>query len=161
MLRPERLDAPVADPMLARLAESYRLLYGEEDPLSRNAEEFLPPTGLFLLAVLGGEAVGCGGYRRLDSEVVELKRMYVEPEQRGRGVAKRLLARLEEAASAAGARVMRLETGARQPAAIRLYEAAGYARVAPWDPKVDFRWSVCFEKRLDAQRRRRPEYPPP
>lgn len=83
-----------------------------------------------------GTAVGCGALRALGSAVAELKRMYVVPEARGRGVSKALLAALEEAAAAAGWTTLRLETGPRQPEAVALYEGAGYRPIAAFGAYV-------------------------
>lgn len=89
-----------------------------------------PPHGQFVVGYLDGSAVCCGGIKRLDAEACELKRMYVVPAMRGRGVAAELLAALERRAAAAGFTVARLDTGPRQPHAQRIYEAAGYRPIA-------------------------------
>jgi ribosomal protein S18 acetylase RimI-like enzyme len=80
--------------------------------------------------------------------VGEIKRMYVEPAFRGRGIGRRILAALEERGREAGYKRMWLETGTSQPEAVSLYEAAGYRRIAPYgfyrfDPR-----SLCYEKVL-------------
>jgi GNAT superfamily N-acetyltransferase len=74
--------------------------------------------------------------------------MYVVPGQRGRGYATALLAALERRAAALGFTTVRLETGELQPESIRLYERAGYRRIAAYGPYVDTAHSVCFEKAL-------------
>ncbi|HYE96206.1 MAG TPA: GNAT family N-acetyltransferase [Rubricoccaceae bacterium] len=106
--------------------------------------------GVFLVARLDGMPVGCGGVRWLDAEMAEVKRMYVAPEARGRGVAQAILAALEAAARARGLRVLRLETGTRLYAAQRLYEAAGFARIPCFGEYEGEPFSLCYEKRLDA-----------
>jgi GNAT superfamily N-acetyltransferase len=93
-----------------------------------------PPSGADVSVVLvarddGGTAVGCGALRALGPDVAELKRMYVVPGARGRGVSTALLAALEESAVARGWTTLRLETGPRQPEAIALYERAGYTPI--------------------------------
>ena len=90
-----------------------------------------PPTAADVSVVLvarsgDGTAVGCGALRHLGDGVAELKRMYVRPEARGRGVSKVVLSELEAAARARGWTTLRLETGPRQPEAVGLYEKAGY-----------------------------------
>ncbi|MER6583322.1 GNAT family N-acetyltransferase [Nonomuraea sp. NPDC001023] len=85
--------------------------------------------------------------RRLGDEV-ELKRMYVAPSHRGSGVARSLLAAAEEAAGAPGARRVVLQTGDRQPDAIRLYEREGYTRIPIFPPYTSMPHSTCFEKRI-------------
>src|SRR5262249_55727197 len=94
-------------------------------------------------------AVGCGAVRPLEPGVGEVKRMFVLPEARGRGIARQILRSLEAAAGSLGFRVLRLETGQRQPEAIRLYQTAGYAEIPRFGEYADDPFSVCFEKRLD------------
>ena len=89
-----------------------------------------PPSGTFLVGyAVDGAAVCCGGLKRLSDDACEIKRMYVVPGARGRGVAGRLLAALEEAARRLGYSVARLDTGPQQHVARRLYAAAGYAEI--------------------------------
>lgn len=101
-----------------------------------------------VVAYLGGEAVGCGAFKPFAEGGVELKRMYVQPALRGRGIALQVLQALEAWAYAEGHRRCVLETGIKQPEAIRLYEKAGYTRIANFPPYVDVATSVCFEKLL-------------
>jgi putative acetyltransferase len=106
----------------------------------------------FFTARLDGAPAGCGGVA-LFSEFAEVKRMYVRPELRGRGVAQALLARIEADARAAGLAWLRLETGDRQLAAIRLYEREGFSRCAPFGDYAamspqQIATSVLFEKRI-------------
>ena len=108
---------------------------------------FDPPQGAFFVAYRDGEPVATGAWRRRDDVEVfgtrrtaEVKRMYVAPGARGLGVARRLLARLEETAAGAGAEAMILETGTAQPEAMALYESSGYARIenfghCKWSPQ--------------------------
>ena len=106
----------------------------------------------FFLAWLGGTAVGCGGVA-LFADFAEVKRMYVRDATRGRGVAQALLARIEAEARAAGLAHLQLETGARQPAALRLYAAAGFRPCAAFGGYAGMvpeaiATSVFMEKRL-------------
>jgi putative acetyltransferase len=104
-----------------------------------------------VVAWLGDKAVGCGVFLPLpagDSSVAEIKRMYVEPSVRRRGVSRAILMKLEELARRCGYLTARLETGVRQPGAIRLYETAGYRRIKPYGRHVDDPLSICFEKSL-------------
>jgi GNAT superfamily N-acetyltransferase len=94
-----------------------------------SAAELGPPHGTFLVGYEDGEPICCGGVKRLDESRCDLKRMYVVPHARGRGVARRLLGALEHAAAELGYTVARLDTGPRQPAAQRLYESAGYTAI--------------------------------
>src|SRR5258706_8506948 len=88
--------------------------------------------GTFLVARVDGRAVGCGAVRLLDPSTVEVKRMYVEPELRGQGVAKQILTKLEAAARELGARRAVLETGVYQDEAISLYRRTGLNEDAYW-----------------------------
>ena len=99
-----------------------------------------------------GTAVGCGALRALGDGVAEVKRMYVAPAARGRGVSKAVLAGLEDAARERGWTTLRLETGARQPEAIGLYSRAGYRRIEAFGGYVgapDAEESLFFERTLD------------
>jgi GNAT superfamily N-acetyltransferase len=93
-------------------------------------EQLNAPNGSFLVGYEEGVAICCGGIKRLDVEACELKRMYVIPEQRGRGVARILLTALEDRARKLGYTIARLDTGPKQQGAQRLYESAGYAAIA-------------------------------
>lgn len=97
------------------------------------AEELVAPRGLWLLVELDNTAVACGGVRRLDDDVAEIKRMYVTPPARRRGVARALLARLEDEARALGCRVARLDTGRNMVAALTLYHALGYLDIPDYN----------------------------
>ncbi len=110
------------------------------------------PRSVFLVGRVDGRPVACGAVRPLEGDVGEVKRMYVEPEVRGRGYSRRMLAALEDAARGMGYAALRLETGDRQPEAIRLYESAGYRRIKAYEPYAGHRHSVCFEKRLTGPR---------
>ncbi|MEH0844402.1 GNAT family N-acetyltransferase [Micromonospora sp. CPCC 205711] len=102
----------------------------------------------YLAVVLAGRAVACGGVQALDAGTGELKRMYVRPAYRGRGIARQLLGALEELAFRRGHSVLRLETGSYLPAAIGLYTSCGYQPIPVYGEYVDNPYSVCFAKRL-------------
>jgi GNAT superfamily N-acetyltransferase len=121
----------------------------DHDPATEvSADDFTPPLGVFLVAFLGEEPVGCAGIHRFDEGVAELKRMYVVPAARGRGVARALLRGLEAAAAELGFRRVRLETGLRQPEAMALYGSAGYGVIEPYGYYRESPLSVCYEKTL-------------
>lgn len=102
----------------------------------------------FLVAHYDGEAIGCGAVRELERGAGEVKRMFVQPAWRRRGVARQLLAALETQARKRGYGVLRLETALGQPEAIGLYQSAGYVGVPPLGEYMGNPASVCFEKRL-------------
>jgi putative acetyltransferase len=121
--------APSAtDEVRALIGELDRELAGEYSAEQRHGltlEAIFQPHVRFFLARLNGAAVGCGGVA-LFAGFAEVKRMYVRDAARGRGVGQALLARIETEARQAGFTLLRLETGDRQPAAIRLYTRAGF-----------------------------------
>lgn len=102
----------------------------------------------YLVVLLHGRAVACGAWQPLTAGVAELKRMYVRPAFRGRGIARQLIVALEEEALAAERPVLRLETGTYLPAAIALYRSAGYVRIPVFGEYIGNPYSVCFEKSL-------------
>jgi GNAT superfamily N-acetyltransferase len=109
--------------------QEYVQRYGGPDGAVVDAAEFLPPRGAFLVAEVDGVPAGCGAWRALEPGTAEIKRVYVEPGFRRRGLAQEIVARLERGAAAAGHRTVVLNTGVRQPEAIALYTDAGYRPV--------------------------------
>jgi len=93
--------------------------------------------------------VGCGAIKEFDPGIMEVKRMYVRPEQRGKGVAAIILSSLEEWAAEMKCFRCVLETGKKQPEAIRLYERMGYRHIANYGQYVGVENSLCFAKDLD------------
>jgi GNAT superfamily N-acetyltransferase len=108
--------------------------------------------GVFLVGEVDGDPVGCGALRPLGPGLLEVKRMFVRAGARGRGYARAILDALETHGRALGARTIRLETGDRQPEAIRLYEAAGYRRIPCYGEYDGSPHSHCFEKRIAIDR---------
>ena len=107
-----------------------------------DTEPGTPPSAADVSVVLvardaDGTAVGCGALRALGDGAAEVKRMYVVPSARGRGVSRVLLGGLEVAARQRGWTVLRLETGPRQPEAIALYEGAGYRPIPAFGAYVE------------------------
>jgi putative acetyltransferase len=103
---------------------------------------------VFLIAYdpVTSAALGCGALRDLGDNTVEVKRMYVQPDHRGRGIGRRVLAALESHALEQGATRIRLETGRLQPDAVRLYEAAGYRQIPKFGAYIESAKSLCFER---------------
>jgi GNAT superfamily N-acetyltransferase len=95
--------------------------------------ELEPPGGVFLLAEDRGVAVACGGVRTVAPGLGEVKRMYVVPGARRRGIARRMLGELELHAAALGLARVRLDTSAVQPEAVALYHATGYVEIADYN----------------------------
>lgn len=128
-IRRVRYDAMVSQALVAAALADLRERYGGEgDGTPVSAGDFQPPAGAFLVAYLEGEPVACAGWRShgVDGTIAELKRMFTLPAARGRGIARQLLAAVEESARAYGRTRMILETGSLQPEAIKLYRSSGY-----------------------------------
>ncbi|WP_185972584.1 GNAT family N-acetyltransferase [Georgenia yuyongxinii] len=136
-----------ADPALAALlvaaVDELNTRYPEE-----STSHDLDPRARFLVADVEGRAAGCVALVQLERAVGEVKRMFVAPSFRGRGIATRLLAGLEMRARAAGMVRLVLETGVRQPESVALYEKAGFGPVAPYGSHVGSSLSLCFAKDL-------------
>lgn len=101
-----------------------------------------------VLATLGSENVGCGAFKPFDGLTVEIKRMYVRPEARGKGIAVAVLEELERWAREEGFDSAVLETGFKQPEAIRLYEKSGYSRIPNYGQYAGIENSLCMRKSL-------------
>jgi GNAT superfamily N-acetyltransferase/DNA-binding MarR family transcriptional regulator len=133
----------------AYVAELTDRFEGGWDPalsISAADEELTPPAGLFLIATLHSDPVGCGALKFHPEAPAEVKRMWVSPAVRGLGLGRRLLAELEARAAARGVRTLRLETNRTLGEAISLYRTAGYREVAPFnDEPYAHHW---FEKAL-------------
>lgn len=147
------LIASPSDELRALIAELEEVLAAEYPPEQRHGlsvDAIFQPHIRFFVARADGRAVGCGGVARF-TDFAEVKRMYVRPEARGRGVADAVLARVEAETRAAGLAVLRLETGDRQLAAMRFYERAGFRRCGAFGtyaamPLSAIQTSVFYEK---------------
>lgn len=103
---------------------------------------------LFVVAYVNGRAAGCGAVRPLDSEFTELKRFYVEPEYRNKGIAGKVFNYLENKAKELNFVALRLETGDEQPEAISFYKKHGFYKIEKFGEYADCELSVCFEKKI-------------
>lgn len=150
-IRRERFDSETAV-ALADALETELLATYDGDAGSGGlpaASVFEPENGgAFLILRIDGEAVACGGVARYDDTTGEIRRMYVVPEARGRGLSRRVLEALEEEARTLGYAFVRLETGNLQAAAVALYVSAGFQPIPRYGPFANDAKSVCFEKRL-------------
>lgn len=153
-LRTLTLDHPDARRLITELQQEYVRRYGGGDATPVNVSDFVAPRGTFVVGYLDGVAIACGGWRSHEPGPefaegdAELKRMYMVPAARGRGLSRILLADLERRAVAAGRRRLVLETGIRQPEAIGLYASSGYTEIPRFginrcDPR-----NRCFGKLL-------------
>jgi DNA-binding MarR family transcriptional regulator/predicted GNAT family N-acyltransferase len=113
---------------------------------SAHVEDMIPPSGLFVIARLDGDAVGCGGFKRVDNATGEIKRVWTAPSARGIGVARRILRTLEAVAREKGLKTLRLDTNRVLTEAHALYRSEGYREIARFnDNPYAHHW---FEKRL-------------
>jgi putative acetyltransferase len=150
--------APVAtDEIGTLIGELDRVLSADYPPEQRHGlalDAIFEPHVRFFVARLGDAAIGCGGVA-LFADFAEVKRLYVRDAARGRGVAQAILARLAAEAEAAGLRWLRLETGDRQAAALRLYAREGFRPCPAFGayaamPPQAIATSIFLEKRLAA-----------
>jgi GNAT superfamily N-acetyltransferase len=122
--------APLVEQMRREMAELYGGLDIDNARMPRaGATELGPPDGVFIVGFEHGVAVCCGGIKQLPDGACEIKRMFVTPTARGRGVARALLGELERRARGLGYAVARLDTGPLQTRARLIYERAGYEPV--------------------------------
>ncbi|MFJ8774095.1 GNAT family N-acetyltransferase [Streptomyces microflavus] len=156
-IRPRRFDHPDAVKLNDQVQLEYAVRYGDGGDLTfLDPTMFDPPHGLYLLAYDEQERpVATGGWRTQDRNPegyadgdAEIKRMFVIPEGRGRGLARRMLAALEDDARAAGRVRMVLETGDQQPEAIALYTSSGYTVCTKFGHYREYESSICMAKPL-------------
>ena len=135
----ERADAEVSlllqQAFFADIASRYP---GWEPASSQSVEpsDLAPPDGTWLIAWRDRRAIGCGGLQRLDPETGEVRRIFLDESERGRGTGGRLLAELEEHARRLGYKRIRLTTGDAQPEALGMFQSAGYEEISPFTDGV-------------------------
>ncbi|MGY2048203.1 bifunctional helix-turn-helix transcriptional regulator/GNAT family N-acetyltransferase [Methylobacterium sp. JK268] len=129
-----------------------RFARGFDVSLSRDPEaaDMIRPRGVFLVALSDGLPLGCVGLKGQGGEAGEIKRLWVSPEARGLGLARRLMEEAEAAARALGMRVLRLDTNSALPEAVQLYRRTGWVEIPRFndDPYPD----LFFEKVLEEGR---------
>jgi GNAT superfamily N-acetyltransferase len=150
-----RITDPDAAALVAEVQLEYVARYGTPDETPLAADYFDEPNGAFFVGYADGVATATGAWRvRSDVEALgssitaEIKRMYVAPFGRGRGLARLMLAHLEQTAQAAGAEVMILETGSQQPEALELYGSSGYQPIVGYGFYRDSPLNRCMARRL-------------
>ena len=140
--RREPAGSPEARALLTAMEQEMFALYGMSAmPMPASTEDLEPAAGgAFVVGWEDGRAVAGGALKRLEPGVAEIKRMYVLPEARRRGHARRLLVALEHTARVLGYQRVRLDTGARQPHARALYESAGFQPIPDYNdnPKAAY-----------------------
>jgi putative acetyltransferase len=144
----ESPDQPEVIALIAELDALQDTLYPPESRHALDLAGLKQPNVIFAVARdSAGRAIGCGAIV-LNPEYGEVKRMYVSPHHRGRGVAKKLLALLESQAIGSGCKLLMLETGPYQPEALALYASAGYERRGPIGDYTNDPLSVFMQKYL-------------
>lgn len=151
----EHPDLPDAIALIEELEAILSPLYAEESRHGYSVQKLIDQGVHFFVVRCDGAPAACGGVQFFEGDVEagapaygELKRMYVRPDFRGRGLAKRLLTHFDEVAAAHGIDTLRLETGIHQGEAIGLYERSGYVRVGPFGEYWDDPSSIFYEKTL-------------
>jgi GNAT superfamily N-acetyltransferase len=152
-IRREDILSLAAQRLIAALNAELEQRYPEDGAnfFRLDAEEVADGRGGFFVAYDGDEPVGCGAVRRVEPRVAEIKRMYVAPTARGRGVGRKILDALETEARQLRVNRLVLETGPRQPEAIALYTRAGFSHVPLFGEYLDSphpELSVCMAKDL-------------
>jgi putative acetyltransferase len=149
-VRRGELGSEVALGLIRALNAELAALYPEPgaNHFRLDVDEVAEGRGAFLLAYAGGSPVGCGAIRRIDPTTAEVKRMYVAPGVRGRGVGRAVLTRLEAEARALGLSRLVLETGPRQTEALALYARAGFTIIPNFGEYASAPMSVCMAKAI-------------
>ena len=150
-IRRSTLASPDAGELIAALNAELTTTFPEPGAshFSLSDAQVIPGDGAFLVAYLDDAVVGCGAVRRLDETTAEIKRMYVNPSVRGRGIGRALVEALEREARLIGVTKIVLETGTRLASAIKLYEAMGYAHIPLFGEYLSSpNTSLCFGKSL-------------
>lgn len=144
-------ESPHQDDVVALIRASDTLmqsLYPAESNHLVDVDSLARPEVHFVVAREDGRALGCGAFVRGAESQAEMKRVFVDPAARGKGVARALMEALERAAAAAGVTLMQLETGIHQPEAIALYRRFGYVQRGPFGGYKPDPLSLFMEKRL-------------
>jgi GNAT superfamily N-acetyltransferase len=149
MMRLVRTDSDNRDFIeLVRLLDTELAVVDGEDHTFYSQFNKIDKIRHVVLAYYGDQPLGCGAIKEFDRESMEIKRMYVAPESRNKGIASGILTELERWACELSYTKCLLETGKRQPDAIRLYKKNGYIQIPNYGQYSGVENSVCFEKRL-------------
>ena len=149
-IAPERPDQPDVAQLIAALDAHAIALYPPESNHLLDIAALCEPDVTFLVVRAGDEAVGCGALLRDPRGWGEIKRMYLRPDQRGRGIGRRVLAELATIARNLGLPLLRLETGIHNTEALALYRRAGFTEREAFGDYAPDRLSVFMEKRVDS-----------
>jgi GNAT superfamily N-acetyltransferase len=148
IITPERPDTSEAQALIAELEAELAPLYPTESRHGYSMQKLLAEGVAFFLIREDGIPAGCGGVKLFGTEYGEIKRMYVRPQFRGRGLSKLMLDHLADYARNHGIGILRLETGIYQQAAIRLYERMGFQSIPPCGEYKEDPLSRFYEKHV-------------
>jgi putative acetyltransferase len=144
----EHPASPDATALITELDGHLTPLYPSESRHGFSVQKLIADAVAFFVIRDAGAPAGCGGIKLFGTEYGEIKRMWVRPQFRGRGYGTLMLDHLADYAKGQGIRILRLETGIHQHAAIRLYEREGFKRIPPFGSYRNDPVSLCYEKRL-------------
>ncbi|WP_436501495.1 GNAT family N-acetyltransferase [Actinokineospora sp. HUAS TT18] len=147
-IEPRPYDHPDSCLLIDEVQQEYVVRYGSPDETPVDPAEFAPPLGRFYVGYLDGRPLVMGGWRDHGDGTAEIKRMYVSPDGRGKGLAREMLAHLELAAAEAGIGRLILETGLKQPEAVALYRSSGYADIDAFGHYAEHELSVHLGKEI-------------
>ena len=140
-----------ADPdfqsLIKQLDADLRLRNGDEMDVY-DQHNIIAPIDTVVVAYIDNEPAACGCFKKYNETTVEIKRMFVAPPARGKGISRKILAELETWAHTLGFRHIILETGGRKVEALGLYQRAGYTPIANYPPYGEMEDSYCFRKEL-------------
>src|SRR4026209_628009 len=147
-ISPERPDSKEASALIEELEAHLASLYPSESRHGYSVDNLLREGVAFFVIRVDSASAGCGGVKLIDNSYGEIKRMYIRPEFRGRGLGKLMLGHLTDYARSRGIEMLRLETGIYQQEAIGLYERAGFKSVPPFGEYKPDPNSLFFEKEI-------------
>ena len=142
------VTSDLAANLIILLDEELKERYPNGPIFGINVEEFQKAKDFFAVAFIDEKAVGCGAFRKLTEQDVEIKRMFVLTDYRRLGISRRILRFLEETAKQRGFSRVCLETGIQQPESIGLYLSCGYKEIPLFGQYKGNLLSKCFEKKL-------------
>jgi putative acetyltransferase len=145
-IAPENPTCAAVRELIAELDDYLAALYPPESNHGLDIVALQDESVTIFLARLGDKPIGCGAIKLLEPGYAEVKRMYVRPASRSKGIAKQILSKIEEFARNADVHTLRLETGIHQPEAINLYKKFGFYQIPPFGDYKPDPLSLFFEK---------------
>lgn len=147
-IRRESPDTLVSRALIAELDNILKPLSPPETQYGYSVERLIEEQVAFFVLRYDGVPAGCGGVKCFGNEYAEVKRMYIRPEFRGAGLSKLILSHLEAYTVAQGIKILRLETGTLQKAAIGLYQEMGFQKIPAFGKYIESPFNLFYEKRL-------------